>query len=258
MGVGNKKITGHIDGFKEEIDMVSKKDLDLFFNWFNESGGDTDTNFIKGECEFTLYVLMPAMKLLKDLKNKVALEIGYGGGRLLAAASHSFKEVIGVDIHSKVNIVDTELRKRGIDNFKLLQNDGKSISINDSSIDLVYSFIVLQHVEKVEIFNNYLKETYRVLKPGGVAVLFFGRLFQISSDTESKTLYRLDRFLERFHSKGYQEIVAQVNCTNLKISLDYAKKKSKQEGFTILGQGVSKKLPNFTKYGGQLFLILKK
>lgn len=258
MAVGNKKMTNHVIGFKEEIEKASKGNANDFFNWFDESGGDIDTNFIKGQCEFTLYILMPILKLLKNPKNKTALEIGYGGGRLLAAASYFFGKVIGIDIHNNMSTVKDELRQRNITNYELLQNDGKTIPTEDSSIDLVYSFIVLQHVEKINIFESYLEESYRVLKKGGLAVLFFGRLYQKSSNTESKILYKVDRFLEKIHTKGFSEVLAKINCTNLKISLNFAKKKAKETGFSILGEGVSKKLPNLTRYGGQHFLVLRK
>lgn len=258
MRASRKKTNNHLGEFKNEINEASKKDSNTFFNWFNESGGDIDTNFIKGQCEFTLYILMPLMKLMQDLKSKTALEIGYGGGRLLAAASSSFKKVIGIDIHNNSQIVEAELKKRNIHNFKLLQNDGKNIPVKDSFVDLVYSFIVLQHVGKIDIFNNYLKETYRVLKRGGHAILFFGRLYSYSSNTELKLLFAIDRFLERIHPKGFKEISAKINCSNLLISINYSKNKSREYGFSIVEEGVSRKLPNIFKYGGQYFLILKK
>lgn len=258
MAIGAQKTTNHISGFKEEIRRVSKSGRDIFLNWFDESGGDRDTNYVKGHCEFVLYILMPTLYIVKDLKSKTALEIGYGGGRLLSAACYYFKEVIGVDIHENASVVKAELNRRDINNFKLLQNDGKSIPVKGASIDFVYSFIVLQHVEEIGIFNNYIKETYTVLRRGGVAVLFFGRLYQKSSNTGSKILFWTDKFLEKIHRKGYTQVLAEVNCTNLKVSLDYAKKKSRQEGFTILKEGVTRKLPDMIKYGGQYFLILKK
>jgi ubiquinone/menaquinone biosynthesis C-methylase UbiE len=146
----------------------------------------------------------------------------------------------------------------GISNFELLQNDGKNIPVADASIDLVYSFIVLQHVEKIKIFNSYIEETYRILNDGGIAILFFGRLYEFSSNTQSKILYFIDTLLEMLHPKGYKEILTNVNCTNLKVSMSYAKKATKIAGFTILSQGVSKKLPGFQNYGGQHYLILKK
>jgi ubiquinone/menaquinone biosynthesis C-methylase UbiE len=252
------KEDNNLDGFRKEINIASKKDPSTFFNWFNESGGNIETNFIKGQCEFTFYILIPLMKLMEDLKSKTALEIGYGGGRLLAAASYHFKKVIGVDIHNKFKIIEAELKKRNIHNFKLLQNNGRDIPVEDSSVDLVFSFIVLQHVGKIEIFNNYLKETYRTLRKGGYAILFFGRLYSCSSNTGSKLLMAVDRFLERIHYKGFKEIPAKINYSNLLISMNYSKTKSREYGLSIIGEGVSRKLPDISRYGGQHFLILKK
>jgi ubiquinone/menaquinone biosynthesis C-methylase UbiE len=258
MGVGKKKRKNHILGFKEEIEKASKGNAQDFFNWFDESGGDIDTNYIKGQCEFILYILMPILNELKDSKNKTALEIGYGGGRLLAAASFIFAKVIGVDIHNNMAAVKEEFQKRSIKNYQLQQNDGKTIPIKNSSVDLVYSFIVLQHVENIEILQSYLKETYRVLNNDGLAVLYFGRLYRISHETNSKVLYKIDQILEKIHPKGYSQVLAKVNYTNLKVSLGYAKELSRQAGFSIIDEGVCKKLPDLNEYSGQHYLVLKK
>jgi len=258
MGAGNTKVTNHRKGFVDEIEKVSKLDDSTFFNWFNESGGDINTNFLKGQCEFALFILLPILRLLDEPKKKVALEIGYGGGRLLAAACQSFKEVVGVDVHGHASKVERELNRRGIENFRLLQNDGKALPVEDSSIDLVYSFIVLQHVEKIDIFDSYMLEAYRSLNQGGYAVLFFARLSRYSVNRKSKFLYQVDRLAERLSRKGYREILARVNCVNLTISLKYAKKRAKEAGFSIVSEGVSKKIPLLQKYGGQHYLVLRK
>ena len=84
MGQGTQKINNHISGFKEEVQKASQQEIGTFFNWFDESGGDIDTNFLKGQCEFSFYILMSLMEVLKDMKRKTCLEIGYVGGRLLA------------------------------------------------------------------------------------------------------------------------------------------------------------------------------
>mgnify|MGYP001422773990 CR=1 FL=1 len=71
-------------------------------------------------------------------------------------------------------------------------------------------------------------------------------------------LYKADRFLEKIHPRGFAEVIAKVNGINLKVSLDFAQKKAIKLGFTVLGKGVSRKLPVLTRYGGQHFLLLKK
>lgn len=201
---------------------------------------------------------MPVLPYFKEVSNKVALEIGYGGGRLLAEAAKSFKKVIGVDIHNNGSIVKKTLQDQNINNIELIQNEGNNIPVKEDSIDLVYSFIVLQHIEKISNFHAYLSDTYLVLKKGGIAILFFGRLSTRSTLSKSKFWYKMDLFLENFHPTGYEEIVTEVNNVNLKISLKYAKKAAFKLGFKILESGASRKLPDFEKFGGQYFMMLQK
>jgi len=250
----------HIVGFREEIDSVVEKGKDAFFGWFNNAS-NTNMAFIRGQWDFIVHIGMPLSSHIANPEDKIALEIGYGGGRILAAASKSFKKVIGVDIHNNGKLVETELEKRGISDFELFQTDGNSIPIESSTVDVVYSFIVLQHVEKIAIFKEYLNETYRVLKPGGIALLYFGRKHLFSSGRKSKLLYLMDRFAEKLLlRKGFKEFPAKVNCTNLVISPVYVKKLAKKIGFQVLGKCVShKNVPDgISLYGGQHGLILKK
>lgn len=251
---------GHIKGFKEEISKTSKISEDAFFTWFNESQ-DKDTSFVRGYWDFAFHILSPAWKYISTPENKTALEIGYGGGRLLSAASRFFGAVIGVDIHDNAVLVDEELRKRGIKNFQLLTSDGTSIPVEDNKIDFVYSFIVLQHVEKYEILVSYIKDVYRILNVGGVAVLYFGRKTYFPNSKSSKFMLLLDRLMESvFVLHGYREIAARVNETNLVVTLAHAKKLAKSMGFDVVVDMVShKKIPDGVEiFGGQHGLVLIK
>lgn len=257
MGIGLHKIENHIDGFKEEIKMASSSSPRTFFNWFDDCGGDVYDNFLSGKCEFILYILTPLLGLLKKPADKVVLEIGYGGGRLLAAAAEIFKTAVGVDIHENSDLVSQELKRRCVENFQLLQNDGRHIPVGDCEVDLVYSNIVLQHVEKIDIFESYVKESFRVLKHDGYVVLYFGRLFTFSLNTKSSLLYAIDTLLEKICFRGYKEIFTRVNVTNLKITMNYAQSVCEKVGFSVVGHGVSRKIPSL-RYGGQNYLVLKK
>ena len=228
----------HITGFKEEISKAASRSDDDFFTWFNESK-DKDSAFVRGHWDFSYHILGPAWKYITTPEEKIALEIGYGGGRILAAASRYFGKVIGIDVHENSEFVDTELRRQGISNLKLLCTDGSSIPVDSGTMDFVYSFIVLQHVEKYGIFLNYLKETHRVLKPGGIAVLYFGRKSYFSLCKKSTLLLLAYIVLETILlSRGYKEFPARVNETNLVISILHAKRLSKSIGFKILNSMV--------------------
>lgn len=261
MATGEKIETrGHIIGFREEIDSAARRGKDAFFTWF-DSAQNTDVVFLRGQWDFMVHIGLPLSKYISNPEDKIALEIGHGGGRLLLAACRSFKKAIGIDVHNNNKLVEAELESRGVSNFELFKADGSTIPVEDSTVDIVYSFIVLQHVEKIDIFKRYLEETYRVLKPEGIAILYFGRKCFYSLNSNSYFNYLIDCFLERLLlGKGFEELPAKVNCKNLIISLRYAERLAKRCGFLTLKKCVShKKVPDgISLYGGQHSLILKK
>lgn len=251
---------GHIVGFREAIANAANCSDDDFFTWFNDAT-DKEAAFVRGSWDFMLHIAQPASRFLSKPEEKVALEIGYGGGRILAAASRCFGKVIGVDVHENNDKVERELKKRGANNFELIKTDGSELPLGDDAVDFVYSFIVLQHIEKYQIFKRYFQEIYRVLRPNGLAVLYFGRKYFFSMNSNSRCLYLIDRIAEGFLlSKGFQELPARVNCTNLIVSLSHAKRLSKSIGFEILGDLVShKKVPDgLSLFGGQNGLVMRK
>lgn len=231
-----------------------------FFTWF-DNATDIDQTFIRGTWDFYYHILRPIIIHFKEPEKKTSLEIGYGGGRILAAACNSFNKVIGIDIHENKDVVEDELRKRGYNNFELLISDGKNIPLENNSIDFVYSFIVFQHLEKIDILKNYLRQIYRVIKPGCFAILYYGRFQNFSRNKKSKFLLLLDKIIGKLVlRKGYNEIDARVNETNLILSKSYAKKISKQIGFKYVGTVISRRnVPDgINYYGGQYGLIIKK
>jgi ubiquinone/menaquinone biosynthesis C-methylase UbiE len=251
---------GHIQGFREEIAKAAEVSDDQFFTWFN-AAEDKEAAFARGRRDFELFIIAPSAPHAGDLRQQTALEIGYGGGRLLAAAAAHFGQVIGIDIHDQNQKVEEELRARGLVNFRLLKTDGRAIPLDAAMVDFVYSFIVLQHVEKLSIFRSYMEEACRVLRPGGIAVLYFGRKRLLSFNRRAHVLYLADRLLEDFFlPRGYQEMPASVNSTNLIVSLAYAKRLATDSGFDVLAELVSRKIgaDGDSRYGGQHGLVLRK
>ena len=180
---------------------------------------------------------------------------------MLAAASRCFRQVIGVDIHDHNMKVDKALRERGICNVQLFTTEGSILPLPAETVDCVYSFIVLQHVEKYSIFKRYFEETYRVLKPGGLAILYFARKYGWSFNRSSRLLYAVDRITESLRlRKGFEELAAAVNGTNLQVSLSHGRRLSSSIGFTVLQHLVSRRrVPDGVDlYGGQNGLVLKK
>jgi len=252
---------GHVVGFQEEIQIAAAQGKDPFFTWF-DSAADTEAAFVRGTWDFLIHVAMPAARYLACPEEKTVLEIGHGGGRILAAACRSFRKGIGIDVHDNNALVEGELRARGVANCRLVKTDGRCIPVGDCTVDLVYSFIVLQHVERIDVFKSYFAETHRVLKPGALAVLYFGRKRRFSLNKRSRLLYWADRLLEELslRRRGYQEIPARVNETNLVVAMSFAKRLSRSLRFEILKTLVSRKrVPDgMDLFGGQHGLLLRK
>ncbi len=261
MAIGNEiEKRGHIKGFKEEINKAARENKDTFFSWFN-AAENVDEAFIRGQWDFLYHIAYPLTRCISYPEKLTALEIGHGGGRVLAAASKSFGRVIGVDIHEENDLVTEELTKRGYGNFALKTGNGCSLPVDDATVDVVYSFIVLQHIEKMAFFEEYVRESFRVLRPGGVAMLYFGRFAKFSGYRHSRILYLVDKLLEGLvFWQGYREIPAAVNDMNLLITLRHAKGVVQKAGFTVLGSyGSRRKIPDGTHiYGLQHGLLLKK
>lgn len=105
-----------------------------------------------------------------------ALEIGCGPGRLMRPLSRYFAEIHGVDVSDEMIALARE-KLRDIPNAYLHVTDGSSLAqFKDESFELVFSYAVFQHVPSRDVVFEYLRETERVLKPDGFALLHFSGL----------------------------------------------------------------------------------
>jgi SAM-dependent methyltransferase len=94
------------------------------------------------------------------------LDIGCGTGRIMRHVSPLAAEVHGVDI-SKEMCEQGEEQLSDLPNVHFHVGNGYDLGdFEDDSLDLVYSVVALQHMPRPIAFN-YLRESFRVLKPGG-------------------------------------------------------------------------------------------
>jgi SAM-dependent methyltransferase len=97
-----------------------------------------------------------------------ALEIGCGPGRLMRPLSRYFGEIHGVDVSDEMIRLARE-RLRGTPNAHPHHTTGSDLAqFPDDKFDYVYSYAVFQHIPSREVVFNYLREAWRVLKPGGI------------------------------------------------------------------------------------------
>jgi SAM-dependent methyltransferase len=216
---------------------LRKKGPDKFFPWF--SGGKSAAEaFARGQRTWNDVFAPIAIQKLSYRYDKIALDIGYGGGIHVAAAAEMFGMVYGVDVHEQQDFVTDYLDKMGKVNVLLKSANGSSIPFKDDTVDFAYSWTVFMHVGMVGVVARYLRELHRVMKEGGIGVLFCSRLIR-SQGSGVQTLegWQRDCKKEMQHHCGFWEqgVGGQANVTiNLKLACWYFSDMIAKVGFRVI------------------------
>jgi SAM-dependent methyltransferase len=98
-----------------------------------------------------------------------ALDFGCGVGRLTQALAADFEHATGVDIAPSMVEHAREFNRHGARCDYVVNNAPHLRQFADSSFDLVFSHITLQHI-RPQYSIGYVAEFVRVLRPGGLCV----------------------------------------------------------------------------------------
>jgi ubiquinone/menaquinone biosynthesis C-methylase UbiE len=142
-----------------------------FLNWFDATDSVQSTLAL-AKSDWTKRFSLE--KEFLDLPKKRALEIGFGGGRLLLEAAKIFETVIGIDIHESFVKTEGFLASQECNNFSLLSKEQLEF-VEDETVDFVYSFIVFQHFASFQEVEFYLNHIKRILTKSGYAHIYFGK-----------------------------------------------------------------------------------
>jgi SAM-dependent methyltransferase len=104
----------------------------------------------------------------RDPKQMKVLEIGCGSGRITRALAEVFGEVYAVDISGEM-IRQAREALRDTPNAHVFQNNGSDLTVlGDIQVDFAFSYIVFQHIPSRDVISGYVREVYRLLRPGGL------------------------------------------------------------------------------------------
>jgi demethylmenaquinone methyltransferase/2-methoxy-6-polyprenyl-1,4-benzoquinol methylase len=135
-------------------------------SYYDEMNDLMSMGMIKGWHKFM-------MKKAGDLKSKVCLDIGTGTGEiafLLAKNAGEDGKVYGVDLTPKMlELADLKMKEKELPNQVIFEvGDALSLRFEDNYFDVVTSGYMLRNVIDIQ---KALDEMFRVLKPGGRAVV---------------------------------------------------------------------------------------
>ena len=135
-----------------------------------------------------------AISRLADVNLKLtfgrALDFGCGVGRLTQSLAWYFRRVDGVDVSEEMIFRAKLLNKhpRRVEYWP----SRKTLPFREDTFDFVYTMITLQHMPK-ELQRGYVREFFRVLKPGGVAMFEIPEGEDYRHPNEWLSMYGVDR-----------------------------------------------------------------
>ncbi|MCF7835755.1 MAG: class I SAM-dependent methyltransferase [Candidatus Marinimicrobia bacterium] len=101
------------------------------------------------------------------------LDIGCGNGRFFETLKDKNINYTGIDNSEKLLEI---ARKKHNTNF--IKADATSLPLEDEHFDTVVSFAVLHHIPSKELRNQFIKESFRVLKKDGYFIITVWNLWQ--------------------------------------------------------------------------------
>ena len=135
---------------------------------------------------------------IKDFRNKKILEIAPGFGRITQFLSILASELIVIDLNPLC--IEKTKEKLGHHVLAYFTNDGKSLTgVRDNSQDLVFSFDSFVHMH-ANVTEEYIKEIFRVLKPGGQAFIHHSWIYGGSDNSFNNSAGRANMSPEQFKS----------------------------------------------------------
>lgn len=103
-------------------------------------------------------------------EGKLLVDIGCGWGRWSVAASRAGFKVIGADVHLDALLAAQRVSRQLGARTSFVCSPGDHLPLKSASADAVFSYGVLQHLERERV-RGVLREAARVLKPGGTCLL---------------------------------------------------------------------------------------
>ncbi|GAI08465.1 unnamed protein product, partial [marine sediment metagenome] len=129
---------------------------------------EANLSFLVNQEERQGHIIFVLEKFLKQLAGKKVLNVGCGSGGLEVALLRKGAEPVGLDIDpGSIEIADLRNSICADNRVEYIVGDGNLLPFREGCFDLVLSIGLLEHIE-IERHDKVLRESMRVLKPGGV------------------------------------------------------------------------------------------
>jgi SAM-dependent methyltransferase len=111
---------------------------------------------------------------------KTVVDVGCSWGRWSIAAARAGYRPIGVDVHVDALAAAARVAKQLGAEADFVCGDADHLPFLPQSVDAVFSYSVLQHLER-SVVRRFFAEAHRILKPGGVCLVQLPNRFGVFS-----------------------------------------------------------------------------
>jgi SAM-dependent methyltransferase len=155
---------------------------------------DPESFFLSGEEDYQRFVAPIFVLRHWEPFGKTMLELGCGAGRMTRSFAQRFSRVIAFDISPEMLRRAQVLSPESANIIWTLGNGTELSSIDDRTVDFVFSYIVLQHMPAPEFAFRYIREMLRVLKPNGIFLFQFNSSPKVTMNWKGRLAWRIVDF----------------------------------------------------------------
>jgi len=157
---------------RRDWDERARRDAFLYIaSWRKD--WDEASFFDSGEQDYLRLVHPILQKLQFDPSSSTMAELGCGAGRMTRSFAQHFQSVFAVDISAEMQSRAKEYL-RSFSNIRWVLSNGETLpGIESASVDVVFSYLVLQHMPTKEVVFSSIREMIRILRPGGAFLFQF-------------------------------------------------------------------------------------
>lgn len=149
---------------RRDWDTRARENARIYINWPGIPN-EEEAFIASGRADYARYITPFLTRHGLATAQMHALEIGCGIGRLARCLAGDFAQVTGVDVSQEMV---ARASAQNLPRTRFLAVSGGDLQeVATGSVDFVMSFAVFQHVPDHAAIVNYVRETARVLKPGG-------------------------------------------------------------------------------------------
>ena len=160
------------DSMRRDWNERARRDAFLYIASWNQNWNE-ETFFASGEADYQRLAEPVLSQLAVTPAGSAMAELGCGAGRMTRAFARRFRSVIAIDISEEMQSRAKDYL-REFTNVRWVLSDGVELTeVGTSSVEFVFSYLVLQHYPSAELVVNSIKEMMRILRPGGAFLFQF-------------------------------------------------------------------------------------